>query len=73
MKALILQMAKALVDNPEEVSVEKIIGNQTDIFKLKVAKGDRGKVIGKYGRIADAMRTILFAAGLRKKRFVLDL
>ena len=73
MKDLVLRMAQALVDNPKEVSVEEIVGDYTDIFQLRVAKEDRGKVIGKQGRIADAMRTILFAAGKGKKRSVLEI
>ncbi len=74
MRDLILYIAKALVDNPEEVSVEEIEGNQTSVLELKVAKEDLGKVIGKQGRTARAMRTILSASSAKiKKRTVLEI
>ena len=74
MRDLILYIAKALVDNPEEVSVEEIEGNQTSVLELKVAKEDLGKVIGKKGRTARAMRTILSASSAKiKKRTVLEI
>ena len=74
MKDLINYIAQALVDNPEEVSVTKVEGNQTSVIELKVAKEDLGKVIGKQGRTARAMRTILSAASAKiKKRTVLEI
>jgi predicted RNA-binding protein YlqC (UPF0109 family) len=74
MKDLISYIAQALVDHPEEVSVTEIEGNQTSVLELKVAKEDLGKVIGKQGRTARAMRTILGAASAKiKKRTVLEI
>lgn len=74
MKELIAYIAKALVDLPEEVSVTEIEGEQTSVIELKVAKEDLGKVIGKQGRTARAMRTILSAASTKiKKRAVLEI
>ena len=74
MKDLIDYIARALVDNPEEVSVSEVEGNQTSVLELKVAKEDLGKVIGKQGRTARAMRTILSAASAKvKKRTVLEI
>lgn len=74
MRDLILYIAKALVDNPEQVSVKEVEGNQTSVLELKVAKEDLGKVIGKQGRTARSMRTILSAASAKiKKRTVLEI
>ena len=74
MKDLISYIAQALVDHPKEVSVTEIEGNQTSVLELKVAKEDIGKVIGKQGRTARAMRTILGAASAKiKKRTVLEI
>ncbi len=74
MKDLITYIAKALVDNPEQVLVDEVAGNQTSVLELKVAKEDLGKVIGKQGRTARAMRTILSAASAKiKKRTVLEI
>ena len=74
MKDLIKYIAQALVDNPEEVSVSEVEGSQTSVIELKVAKEDLGKVIGKQGRTARAMRTILSAASAKvKKRTVLEI
>ncbi|MGD8883004.1 MAG: KH domain-containing protein [Desulfobacterales bacterium] len=74
MKDLINYIAQALVDRPEEVSVTEVEGNQTSVLELKVAKEDLGKVIGKQGRTARAMRTILSAASAKiKKRTVLEI
>ena len=74
MKALIEYIAKSLVDNPEEVQVSEVEGEQTTVLELKVAKEDLGKVIGKQGRTARAMRTILSAASIKcKKRTVLEI
>lgn len=74
MKDLIKYIAQALVDKPEEVFVDEISGNQTSVLELKVAKEDLGKIIGKQGRTARAMRTILSAASAKvKKRTVLEI
>ena len=74
MKELIEYITKLLVDNPEEVRVTEIEGEQTSVIELKVAKEDLGKVIGKQGRTARAMRTILGAASMKlKKRSVLEI
>jgi len=74
MRELISYIAQALVDHPEEVRVTEIEGNQTSVLELKVAKEDLGKVIGKQGRTARAMRTILSAAsGKLRKRTVLEI
>ena len=74
MKALIELMAKALVDKPEEVAVAEVGGEKTSIFELRVASGDLGKVIGKQGNTARAMRTIMSAAGTKLgKRSVLEI
>jgi predicted RNA-binding protein YlqC (UPF0109 family) len=74
MKDLIAYIAKALVDKPEEVLVTEIEGEQTSVIELKVAKEDLGKVIGKQGRTARAMRTILSASSTKlKKRSVLEI
>ena len=74
MKDLIKYIAQALVDYPEQVSVAEVEGNQTSVLELKVAKEDIGKVIGKQGRTARAMRTILSAASAKlKKRTVLEI
>ena len=68
MKDLIAYIAKALVDKPEEVVVTEIRGQQTSVIELKVAKEDLGKIIGKQGRTARAMRTILSGASSKIKR-----
>ena len=74
MKDLISTIARALVDNPEQVSVTEIEGAHTSILELKVAKSDIGKVLGKQGRTVRAIRTILSgASGKAKKRFVLEI
>jgi predicted RNA-binding protein YlqC (UPF0109 family) len=74
MKELIKYIAQALVDKPELVEVSEVEGNQTSVLELKVAKEDLGKVIGKQGRTARAMRTILSAASAKlKKRSVLEI
>ena len=74
MKELIEYIAKSLVDNPEEVSVTELEGEQTSMIELRVAKEDMGKIIGKQGRTAMAMRTILGAASAKmKKRSVLEI
>ncbi|MCD4676898.1 MAG: KH domain-containing protein [Desulfobacula sp.] len=74
MKELIEYIAKALVDNPDQVYVSEVTGEQTSVLELKVAKEDLGKVIGKQGRSARAMRTILSAASTKlRKRTVLEI
>jgi hypothetical protein len=74
MKELIKYMAQALVDNPEQVTVSEVVGEQTSVIELRVAKEDLGKVIGKQGRTAKAMRTILSAASTKiRKRTVLEI
>ena len=74
MKELIEQIARALVDAPEEVSVRAVEGQQVTVLELRVAPGDLGKVIGKQGRTARSIRTILGAAGMKlKKRFTLEI
>jgi predicted RNA-binding protein YlqC (UPF0109 family) len=74
MKDLIVDIAKALVDNPDEVHVTEVEGEQTTVLELRVAQSDLGKVIGKQGRTARAIRTLLGAAGMKlRKRFVLEI
>jgi predicted RNA-binding protein YlqC (UPF0109 family) len=74
LKELIEYIAKALVDSPEQVKVSEIQGEKTSVIELSVAKEDLGKVIGKQGRTARAMRTILSAASTKaKKRAVLEI
>jgi predicted RNA-binding protein YlqC (UPF0109 family) len=74
MKELIEFIAKALVDNPDEVRVNVLEGSQATVLELNVAKADLGKIIGKQGRTAKAIRTILGAASAKeKKRAVLEI
>ncbi len=74
MMDLVLGMAKALVDNPEEVSVQSVMEQDGTALLLKVAPADLGKVIGKQGRTARSMRTILGAASMKAQhRFSLDI
>ena len=74
MKELIEHIAKALVDKPEEVSVRAVEGEQAVMLELRVAPSDLGKVIGKQGRTARSLRTILNAAGMKlHKRFTLEI
>ena len=74
MKELVEMIAKALVDNPEQVTVTEVEGEQTTVLELRVAPSDLGKVIGKQGRTARCIRTLLGAAGMKlKKRFVLEI
>ncbi|MCR5814524.1 MAG: KH domain-containing protein [Desulfovibrio sp.] len=74
MRNLIEFIAKSLVDHPENVQVSEIEGEQTTVLELKVAQDDLGKVIGKQGRTARALRTILSAASTKaKKRTVLEI
>jgi len=74
MKELIEQIAKALVDSPSDVVVGEVQGEKTTVLELRVAREDLGKVIGKQGKTARAMRTILSAAGTKLgKRCVLEI
>lgn len=74
MRELVENIAKALVDHPEQVSVTEVEGEQTTVLELRVAQPDLGKVIGKQGRTARAIRTILGAAGMKlRKHFVLEI
>jgi predicted RNA-binding protein YlqC (UPF0109 family) len=70
MKELIEYMAKALVDDPDQVHVEEIEGTSATIYELRVSPEDMGRVIGKQGRVANAMRTLLRAAAARQGRRV---
>ncbi len=71
MEELVLNIAKALVDHPEEVEVNAVEGEQTTVVELRVDPEDLGKVIGKQGRTARAMRTLLGAAGTKDNKRVL--
>ncbi len=74
LKSLIEYVSKSLVDLPDQVEVNEVIGEQTTVVELKVDKTDLGKVIGKQGRTARALRTILNAASTKlKKRSVLEI
>jgi predicted RNA-binding protein YlqC (UPF0109 family) len=74
MKELVEFMAKALVDNPDQLEVSEIAGSDTLVIELKAAKEDMGKIIGKKGRNAQAMRLILNAASAKlRKRVVLEI
>ena len=74
LKELISLIAKSLVDNPELVEVREIAGEQTAVLELKVAQEDLGKIIGKQGKTAKAIRTILSAAAAKmRKRAVLEI
>jgi predicted RNA-binding protein YlqC (UPF0109 family) len=74
MKELVRSIAQALVDRPDEVEVREIAGEKTTVLELKVADTDLGKIIGRQGRTARAMRTIVNAAATKlKKRAVLEI
>ena len=74
MKELVEAIAKALVDIPDQVQVRAIEGEQVTVFELRVHKTDLGKVIGRQGRTARAIRTILTAAGMKlRKRLTLEI
>lgn len=74
MKGLTLMIAKSLVDKPDEVGLQEVIGEKITVLELRVAKEDLGKVIGKQGKTARAMRTILNATATKlKKRAVLEI
>jgi predicted RNA-binding protein YlqC (UPF0109 family) len=74
MKEFLIRIAQALVDNPEEVQVNEIEGTQTTILELRVAESDMGKIIGKHGKMANAIRAVLNAAsGKTGKRYMLEI
>ena len=74
MKELIKCIAQSLVDNPDKVEVTEVIGEQSSVIELRVAKEDLGKVIGKQGRTAQSIRTILSAASAKiHKRAILEI
>ena len=74
MKNLVTEIAKALVDIPEEVSVREVEGEHITVLELRVAPSDLGKVIGKQGRTARSIRTLLGAAGMKlNRRFTLEI
>jgi hypothetical protein len=74
MKELVESIAKALVDHPDDVHVRSVEGEQVTVLELKVAPDDLGKVIGRQGRTAKSIRTLLGAAGMKlKKRFTLEI
>lgn len=74
MKELVEFLARTLVDNPEEVEVSEVEGEKSVIIELRVAEDDMGKVIGKQGRIAKAIRTVVKAAAAREgKRVVVEI
>ena len=74
MKQLVETIAKSLVDSPEEVHVHEVEGSQSVIIELKVAEDDMGKIIGKQGRIAKAIRTVVKAAAIKEnKRVVVEI
>ncbi len=74
MKELLEIIAKSLVDNPEEVDINEIEGEQSVILELRVAQEDMGKVIGKQGRIAKAIRTLVKAAAIKEdKRVIVEI
>jgi hypothetical protein len=74
MRELVEEIAKALVDIPDQVSVREVQGEQVTVLELRVAPGDLGKVIGKQGRTARSIRTLLGAAGMKlNRRFTLEI
>jgi uncharacterized protein len=73
-KELVTEIAKALVDSPDDVSVREVAGEQVTVLELRVAPNDLGKVIGKQGRTARSIRTLLGAAGMKlNRRFTLEI
>lgn len=71
MKELLTHILKALVDSPDKIEVKEINGERSTVLEIKVAELDRGKVIGKQGRVIKAIRTIISAAGAKSGRRVL--
>jgi len=73
-KDLVIDIAKVLVDSPDEVDVKEVAGEQVTVLELRVAPTDLGKVIGKQGRTARSIRTLLGAAGMKlNRRFTLEI
>jgi predicted RNA-binding protein YlqC (UPF0109 family) len=73
-KELVIEIAKALVDSPDDVVVREVAGEQVTVLELRVAPTDLGKVIGKQGRTARSIRTLLGAAGMKlNRRFTLEI
>jgi uncharacterized protein len=68
MKELVLYIAKALVDNPDKVEVSEVAGEKATVIEIKVAEGDRGKIIGKEGRIIKSIRTIVNSASAKQDK-----
>lgn len=74
LREMVEQIAKAIVDHPDQVRVNEVVGEQTTVIELKVAKEDLGKIIGKGGRTAKSIRTLLTAASTKNsKRAVLEI
>ena len=74
MKELVEAIARALVDHPDDVQVKSVEGSQVTVLELRVHPDDLGKVIGRQGRTAKAMRTLLGASGMKvRKRFTLEI
>ncbi len=74
MKELLLAIVQSLVDKPDEVQIKEVVGEHAHVFELRVAKEDLGKVIGKGGAHASAIRTLMAAAsGKAKKRYILEI
>ncbi len=74
MKPLIMAIVQSLVDRPEEVQIKELVGEHAHVFELRVAKEDMGKVIGKNGAHATAIRTLMIAiSGKEKKRYILEI
>ena len=74
MKELIKYIVQALVDHPEQIDISETVGEQSTVLEIKVAKEDMGKIIGKQGRTAQAMRTILNAVSAKvKKRTIMEI
>jgi hypothetical protein len=74
MKPLIMAIVQSLVDRPEEVQIKEVIGDHAHVLELRVAKEDLGKVIGKGGAHASAIRTLMAAtSGKEKKRYILEI
>ncbi len=73
-KELLEEIARSLVDHPDQVSVHAVVGEQVTLFELRVSPSDLGQIIGRQGRTAQAIRVILSAAGMKlKKRFSLEI
>ena len=68
MKELIKHILQAMVDDPEQIKITEIVGNNTTVYEIRVAKSDLGKVIGKRGRNVEAIRTILKAAAMNAQK-----